>query len=148
MGTDINIKVERKQDGNWVESKSDENFYDDRNYDLFSALADIRQREPRKPITPIKPAQGWPEDSPSYKRYLNDMLPHNDSVGGHNWFTVKELLDWWHDNKNRHTMYYSDTNVLLHGETYEEAMGYFFDDVDCGFGDDPENVRILVRFYS
>ena len=42
MGTDININVERKQDGNWVESKSDRNFYDDRNYDLFSALAGIR----------------------------------------------------------------------------------------------------------
>ena len=44
MGTDINVKVERKQDGNWVESKSDENFYDDRNYDLFSALAGIRHK--------------------------------------------------------------------------------------------------------
>ena len=70
MGTDINVKVERKQDGNWVESKSDENFYDDRNYDLFSALADIRQSEPRKPITPIKPAQGWPEALTVYAREL------------------------------------------------------------------------------
>ena len=31
MGTDINIKVERKQGGNWIESESDRNFYEDRN---------------------------------------------------------------------------------------------------------------------
>ena len=58
MGTDINIKVERKQDGNWVETKSDRNFYDDRNYDLFSALAGIRQCVTCKPITPIKTGAG------------------------------------------------------------------------------------------
>ena len=44
MGTDINIKVERKQGGNWIESESDRNFYDDRNYDLFSASAGIRHK--------------------------------------------------------------------------------------------------------
>jgi hypothetical protein len=148
MGTDINIKVERKQNGVWIESESDENFYDGRNYDLFSALADIRQRSHRKPITPIKPPQGWPEDSPNYQTYLNDMHPDNDSVDGHNWFTVRELLDWWRDNKKKHIMYHSNTNRALHGETYDSAMGYFFDDVAGEFGHDPENVRILVRFYN
>ena len=44
MGTDINIKVERKQGGNWIESESDRNFYDDRNYDLFSASGGIRHK--------------------------------------------------------------------------------------------------------
>jgi hypothetical protein len=45
-------------------------------------------------------------------------------------------------------MYHSNTNRALHGETYDSAMGYFFDDVAGEFGHDPENVRILVRFYN
>lgn len=148
MGTEINIRVERKQDDIWVESESDKNFYDGRSYDLFSALADVRQSVFREKIGPILPLRGWPEDSPSYHNFLIDEADSDHVLTNHTWYTVQEINDWWKANHDKRIVYKHGDGITSLGETYADAIGLFFELVKETFGEEPENVRILLRFIN
>lgn len=118
MGCDIHTMLERKRtvnnEGKWVnidywklnpyynqypedESKMDRvEFYDGRNYSLFSILAGVRNYGNNKPISDPK---GIPEDSCEIikKEYEEwGCCAHSAS-----YFTLKELMDFYKDNPNQ-----------------------------------------------
>lgn len=70
----------------------DNEYYGDRNYYLFSVLADVRNY--RSNIIPISEPRGIPEDASSAYKHIVDQW---DSDGhSHSYFTLTELLnvDW------------------------------------------------------
>lgn len=116
MGCDIHLYVEHRKNGRWVSAdtwKPDEDeegepkpltvpfgahFYDERNYDLFGMLADVRNGSGFAGIdtgdgfVPIAAPRGIPSDmSPELAVEAGRMLEHTPS-----WLTVAELLayDW------------------------------------------------------
>lgn len=116
MGCDIHFYVERKVDGNWVSPESwvkeyddepccacvpwGENYYKQRNYNLFSILADVRNGtgfagcDTGEGFNPIAKPRGLPDDCDSRIKKLSDQL---DCDGhSHSHFTLAELLayDW------------------------------------------------------
>lgn len=85
MGCDIHLYVEARENGVWVEKKGD--FYDGRNYNLFSVLAGVRNRHE---IIPICEPRGLPEDVSESVRE-DECYDHS-----HSWLTLAELMafDW------------------------------------------------------
>lgn len=111
MGCDIHTYVEIKRNVNNIEKWATADYYrknryytdypeeekqyevvhiyDDRNYGLFSILADVRNYSDNEPISQPK---GLPEDCCDEIRKESDY----DGIDGHShsWFTLKELKDY------------------------------------------------------
>lgn len=127
MGTDIHMAVEKRQPYGWTRVLPTERLLDDffyekrgndpdsyvfktwynnRNYALFAALADVRNGygfagvPTFVPIQPVAPPRGLPGDlSPEVQRLIDDDFDEDDiSLGDHSfsWLLVSELLayDW------------------------------------------------------
>jgi hypothetical protein len=114
MGCDIHLYVEVKQgDGTWKAADewiTDEDgwlhvpygkkYYDERNYDLFAILADVRNGrgfagiKTGEGFNPISLPKGLPEDvSPQVKKCSDNWGVDGHS---HSWHTIADLLayDW------------------------------------------------------
>jgi len=109
-GCDIYLYAEKKVDGEWQfqgKAVKDEDgwmnvigpsFYDDRNYNLFAILADVRNGrgfagvKTGEGFVPIDQPRGTPEDaSETYRQLVKSW----DSDGhSHSYFTLRELLDY------------------------------------------------------
>lgn len=112
MGTDIHPRIEVKRDGRWIDITGDLdtrwesgcwenprpwNHLDNRNYTLFSVLANVRNGygfagvDRGDPLPPISDNRGIPKDSP----WFNDP-DEQWNLGDHSftWVTLKELLDY------------------------------------------------------
>lgn len=88
MGTDIHVCVEyNKKDGlGWWNFATGVHF--PRNYDLFTAMADVR-RHFDNAIEPVSEPRGLPEDVFDITReYLQDFSEHSSS-----WLTLGEFLE-------------------------------------------------------
>lgn len=95
MGTDIHMAVEVRKDGVWQNVTPFRNgyspepeYYEDRNYDLFAILADVRNRYG---FVPLDQPRGIPSDaSDDVRRWCED------GDHSHSYCTVAELLtyDW------------------------------------------------------
>jgi hypothetical protein len=126
MGCDIHLYVEKKDEtGKWISADKwtpdpcveedeeprmwvhwDDRFYRNRNYDLFTILADVRNRRgfagcvTGTGFNPISVPRGIPEDaSPEVKRESD----HWDGDGhSHSWLTIAELkaYDWTQTTKH------------------------------------------------
>jgi hypothetical protein len=96
MGCDIHIYVEsRYRDGEaWNFMMHEDACYGDRNYELFSILAGVRNRFN---ITPISEPRGIPDDvDPYLKKNLEQYADHSFS-----WLTLKEIKEYKWD-QDRH----------------------------------------------
>jgi hypothetical protein len=113
MGCDIHLYAE-KRDGDkwttldrWVKEYDDvlsvpykESFYHNRNYNLFSILADVRNGrgfagcKTGEGFVPIAPPRGIPADA--CEEYKNEVALMDGDGHSHSWFTVAELMayDW------------------------------------------------------
>lgn len=109
MGCDIHFYVEKKvkdkwksadtfekKDGDWYDQRDE--FYGDRNYNLFAILADVRNghgfagSKTGEGFRPISQPRGLPDDiSKETKRQSDSMGCDGHS---HSWFTLRELLDY------------------------------------------------------
>ena len=125
MGCDIHLYAEKlNQNGEWetletwhkedegteyehLDTKYGEGFYEDRNYDLFAILADVRNGygfagcDTGDAYMPIAEPKGLPEDCCAEIKQSSDRW---DCDGhSHSYFTVRELLeyDWTQSNKQR-----------------------------------------------
>lgn len=109
MGTDIHLRVQRKENDKWVwadgigdtfdwERDDGKTFYSDRNYRLFSILADVRNGRgfagvyTGEGFNPIAEPRGLPEDM----RSMSGKEVWDAELGEHSysWLTVKELVDY------------------------------------------------------
>lgn len=98
MGCDIHWSVERRRDdGLW--ERCEGAGYDERNYDLFAALANVRNCYER--VTPIAEPRGMPHDvSPEVKAESDAWDPDGHS---HSWHTLETLLAYdWEANRLEH----------------------------------------------
>lgn len=120
MGCDIHFYAEKKVHDNWVpavpiidlnngeypdegpdlDTPYNEKWYTDRNYDLFSILADVRNGfgfagvKTGEGFVPIDQPRGVPHDaSPGYRMVVEAFGEDGHS---HSWLTIKDLLtyDW------------------------------------------------------
>jgi hypothetical protein len=82
MGCDIHLMAEVRKNGKW--KKVEGEFYDDRNYELFAILADVRNRFGIKPICQPK---GFPDNT-----YQD--LDFFDGTHSASYFTVQEILEY------------------------------------------------------
>lgn len=104
MGCDIHFCTERLYNGRWVNTdywqinpwKPEKEYeqvevYGDRNYELFSILADVRSKETSKPMSPPK---GLPEDITEETRYIliEDLGEDGHSLSHH---YLDELYNYW-----------------------------------------------------
>lgn len=111
MGTDIHLYVERREGAKWVSCdvwETDKyepgiktvpygkHFYDDRNYDLFAILANVRNGsgfagvDTGDGFVPLSEPRGLPEDmSPELTAEATRSMEHTPS-----WVTLKELMDY------------------------------------------------------
>jgi len=124
MGTDIHFYIETLKDGKWInfdyikdcinengkidwEKAENNSFYVDRNYNLFSILADVRNGygfagcPTGEKLAPISNPRGLPKDC------SDDIKERSDYWGcdghGHSWLMLHELLDYdWLNQKRYH----------------------------------------------
>lgn len=104
MGCDIHFCTERLYKGRWVNTdywqinpwKTEKEYehievYGDRNYELFSILADVRSKETSKPMSQPK---GLPEDITEETRYIliEDLAGDGHSLSHH---YLDELYNYW-----------------------------------------------------
>ena len=92
MGCDIHLIVESRIGSTW--RHVDGSFYDDRNYDLFAILADVRNATCGDTLTPIAPPRGVPKDASAlYRELVNSWESGGHS---HSWHSLRHLLqfDW------------------------------------------------------
>lgn len=89
MGCDIHLYVEKKTKGKWQHIAG--NFYDSRNYETFAILADVRNGNGIKPISPPK---GLPIDVSKAVRQESDNWGRDGH--SHSYLTMQELsgFDW------------------------------------------------------
>lgn len=92
MGCDIHFYVEQRQkDGSWEVIGSRDSFYGDRNYLLFSILADVRNHR-EYPVIPISEPKGFPDDVSS------EIEEEDRGADWHSrtWLSLSEILtyDW------------------------------------------------------
>lgn len=142
MGCDIHLVVEKKNSsGNWEILKEEQKI--NRNYYLFSALANVRNAEKGEEgyVEPLSNPKGLPCDSPTIK-FVRDSLtdfldPYMwesywdpDDTHSHSFNTLKELKEY----KHRLDYFHSLENTI-------KTMQKISD--ECG-GD--ENVRIVFCF--
>lgn len=114
MGSDIHLFSEKKKSINgedkWVnadyweinpyfETDKDEreleivSIYDDRNYDLFNVLAEVRGNGPS-----ISPPRGLPDDVSSVVKKESDRW--NGDGHSHSYFTLAELKEYYKNNSH------------------------------------------------
>lgn len=149
MGCDIHFYVEKKDGDKWVsadkwtpsrwdgslEVKHEDSFYDDRNYILFSVLADVRNfRDTR--INPISEPRGVPDDATQEVR--DAVFFYGDH--SHSWLLVSEIeaYDWNQDiEDNGSSFNIKDRCMKFLEETLSrmKALGDS-DKVRCVFGFD------------
>jgi hypothetical protein len=118
MGCDIHLSVEKKQaDGSYEQVDLELSYFDNRNYDFFGWLANVRNY--CGVMDPIAAHRGIPENSPAFEMVKRSYYYHSGS-----WVSVNELL----------TVCYEDTFVYSRGAkperiTYRELLGedYFKD---------------------
>jgi hypothetical protein len=116
----------RYSDPGWRGSMRD--WFDDRNYDLFGALADVRTRE----LDPILPeTRGWPVDCCHEIRGEEENIEHTP-----NWLTVREMLDYFGRLR-------PDVREA-HASRFEECLREML----AASGREPENVRAVFYFDS
>jgi len=94
MGCDIHFFVERKVNGVWELVGDRDTFYSDRNYVLFSILADVRNGSGEYMRIPISEPKGFPDD-------MSQTIKSYDEQWSGDWhsksyLTIKEILlyDW------------------------------------------------------
>jgi len=112
MGCDIHLFVEKKEMVEWASVDKwelDEHaqelrvpygsaFYDDRNYSLFSILANVRNGygvagiDTGNGYIPISEPRGLPNNISSLVQ--NESVSWGSDGHSHSWFTLKELLDY------------------------------------------------------
>lgn len=112
MGCDIHFYVERKENGKWATcdrwKKEDDylcveyhsRFYNGRNYNLFSILADVRNGrgfagiKTGEGFNPISEPRGIPDDCCSEYRQAADQ--YGIDGHSHSYFTIAQLMsyDW------------------------------------------------------
>jgi hypothetical protein len=107
MGCDIHaVWQKQRPTGAWedVESK----YKEDRDYELFAVLADVRNRDG---ATPIAEPRGFPKDFP-----IDGDKYHNEWMGDHSfsWFLGSELLEWYK------TAPVLTRTAIIERETYEK----------------------------
>jgi len=112
MGCDIHLYVEVYKDGNWISADEWEEvkwnghkfmdipygkaYYDDRNYNLFAILADVRNGYGFAGVKtgfgfkPIDDPRGLPFDVSEILAKEGDNVDYHS----HSWFTVQELMDY------------------------------------------------------
>lgn len=112
MGCDIHIQIEKRVDGKWervpwvdpFKRKYPETYgvldgalempeaFENRNYDLFGVLADVRNGTWGEEQPPIAQPRGWPDDMA--ERQLCDGEP--EWLGDHSfsWVSLRELQDY------------------------------------------------------
>lgn len=121
MGTDIHLWVERRENGKWVSadkwSKNEyddavnaplrvstkDEFYGNRNYDLFAILADVRNGrgfagiETGTGFNIIAEPRGWPDDCSPEVAWEGDHIEHTPT-----WLLLSEILafDWTQTTKH------------------------------------------------
>lgn len=95
MGCDIHAFSEKKINGKWEFQKS---INIDRNYDLFSILANVRNGygfagvKTGEGFAPISNSKGIPHDASS--KYLTKCLEWEGDGHSHSWLTLKEKKDF------------------------------------------------------
>lgn len=87
MGCDIHLFTEKKVNGKWADQNTDLEV--DRNYDLFSILADVRNYNN---IVPISEPKGIPADADEPFKKESDRM--DDDGHSHSYLTLQELLDY------------------------------------------------------
>lgn len=113
MGCDIHFYVEQKINGKWVSAdtfektgdgdddvyfRQKDEYYGDRNYNLFAILADVRNGRGFAGVktgdgfNPISAPRGLPEDVSMETRRQSDGMGCDGH--SHSWFTLRELLDY------------------------------------------------------
>lgn len=131
MGCDIHLYVEKKIEGKWVSAdtwdgneyedgtkdvSADKSFYNDRNYELFSILAGVRNRFNLDPI--IEP-RGFPENAS--KELKNQYKKWDGDAHSTSWLTLQELIQFdWTKTANKSGFVSGDVYFewLEHGEKY------------------------------
>ena len=87
MGCDIHAHIEVKIKGDWY-------YYDEldisRNYDLFSKMANVRNRE-EQPITPISELKGLPNDLTFMTKFKSDIWDMDGH--SHSWLSSREVFE-------------------------------------------------------
>jgi hypothetical protein len=147
MGCDIHLVAEKKlKNGKWEIIKDKWLTEVNRDYTLFSILADVRNKpkEDNGYVKPISKPRGLPEDSPtkSFVRDSNtnfedehmwDSYWDPDDTHSHSYHTLKQLKE--HDWESEHCYEY---------ENFKKKIAYLQKIAnECG-GD--ENVRIVFCF--
>ncbi len=133
MGTDINLYVEVKKDGKWINVDEwnkrgywwtvphEKRLYDGRNYRLFSVLADVRNwyDTPYEILPILEENRGLPKDiDPELFEKTNDFILgecHSCS-----WLTLKELLDYPWDIKLKFEGVYVKKEDLESGKEIDD----------------------------
>lgn len=104
MGCDIHLCVEENINGvwtsadQWKDGRVIREVYDDRNYNLFAILANVRNGygfagvKTGEGFNPISSARGLPDDaSEEVSKYAHDWGADGHS---HSFFTIREILDY------------------------------------------------------
>lgn len=107
MGCDIHLFVEKKENNIWKKVYGD--FCDDRDYDLFSILADVRNGsgfagcDTGTGFIPISKPKGLPKD---VSKEIQEEYDDWDIDGhSHSWHTLKDLLEYdWTQITEKHGM--------------------------------------------
>jgi hypothetical protein len=103
MGTDIACFAERRTQTGW--ERCDIDFYcgEERNYELFAILADVK-RLTNSGFEPIVPPRGFPADSPTVGPQAG--APGDASCHNATWLTLRELLEFpWQEKKRVYSGY-------------------------------------------
>ena len=131
MGTDISMYAEVRRNKQWAKvgkvfkntyylpdrpetewnTPLTDHPYDDRNYDLFAILADVRNRHGFNPIAATK---GFPDDmTPEVRERLEDW------GYGNSWYTLKELKEYDWNQTVTHSGVISEEQYIHMKETGE-----------------------------
>lgn len=159
MGTDILIRLERKQDNKWQYTEYEFEYF--RNYKIFGILAGIR------PVIydQISYARGLPQDID--KRTLLEEEKDNTTddtilaeffkdLHGHSWLLLSEILDWFDTSAEkwwgRKAKLREQRLIDIHGNEdrdYDDDISWFEEMIqECvnHFEENPENLRIVFAF--
>jgi hypothetical protein len=122
VGTDISYHAERRTLHGWEVCLSDQvdeegrpyrlDFYcgEERNYNLFAILADVK-RFTNGGFEPIVPPRGFPTDSPAVGREA--LEPETYSSHNRTWLTLRELLEFpWYEKSIPFSVYVDAENFL------------------------------------
>lgn len=113
-------------------------WFDDQNYDLFGALANVRTRE-LEPILPARATQPW-EDPDHTRGWPDDCClelreAYDDSdAHSRNWLTVREMLDYFDRLRSEHREF--------HTSRFEACLR----EMMAASGKEPENIRAVFYF--